>query len=142
MLQKTLEAKGLAFKLKTQTAEIVGSEDAGKAGRVTAVRFKDGAEVPADLVVMAVGIRPNFDLAAAAGLSPTMKSAHFSSTASHVARDCTSFSTAVITVVAAIFAINTRISVFLFVNALPPSGAPSSAPLQTRNTPTQRAKCS
>ncbi len=68
MLQKTLEAKGLAFKLKTQTAEIVGSEDAGKAGRVTAVRFKDGAEVPADLVVMAVGIRPNFDLAAAAGL--------------------------------------------------------------------------
>jgi nitrite reductase (NADH) large subunit len=68
MLQKTLEAKGLAFKLKTQTAEIVGSEDAGKAGRVTAVRFKDGAEVPADLVVMAVGIRPNTDLAAAAGL--------------------------------------------------------------------------
>ncbi len=68
MLQKTLEAKGLAFKLKTQTAEIVGSDDGGKAGRVTAVRFKDGAEVAADLVVMAVGIRPNTDLAEAAGL--------------------------------------------------------------------------
>jgi nitrite reductase (NADH) large subunit len=68
MLQKTLEAKGLSFKLKTQTAEIVGSEDEGKAGRVTAVRFKDGSEVPADLVVMAVGIRPNTDLAEAAGL--------------------------------------------------------------------------
>jgi nitrite reductase (NADH) large subunit len=70
MLQKTLEAKGLEFKLKTQTAEIVGShsDGAGKAGRVTAVRFKDGAEIPADLVVMAVGIRPNTDLAEAAGL--------------------------------------------------------------------------
>ena len=68
MLQKTLEAKGLAFKLKAQTTEIVGSEDGGKAGRVTAVRFKDGSEIPADLVVMAVGIRPNTELAEAAGL--------------------------------------------------------------------------
>jgi nitrite reductase (NADH) large subunit len=68
MLQKTLETKGLSFKLKTQTAEIVGSEGEGKAGRVTAVRFKDGSEVAADLVVMAVGIRPNTDLAEAAGL--------------------------------------------------------------------------
>ena len=68
MLQKTLEAKGLAFKLKTQTTEIVGSEDDGKAGRVTAVRFKDGSEIAADLVVMAVGIRPNTELAEAAGL--------------------------------------------------------------------------
>jgi nitrite reductase (NADH) large subunit len=68
MLQKTLEAKGLSFRLKTQTAEIAGSEDGGKAGHVTAVRFKDGSEIPADLVVMAVGIRPNTDLAEAAGL--------------------------------------------------------------------------
>ena len=69
MLQKTLEAKGLAFKLKAQTTEIVGSEDGGKAGRVTAVRFKDGSEIPADLVVMAVGIRPNMQLAKEAGLA-------------------------------------------------------------------------
>ncbi len=68
MLQKTLEAKGLEFKLKTQTSEIVGSAEGGKAGRVTALRFKDGSEIPADLVVMAVGIRPNTDLAEAAGL--------------------------------------------------------------------------
>ena len=68
MLQQSLEAKGLQFMLKTQTAEIVGDRDDGKAGRVKSVRFKDGAELAADLVVMAVGIRPNTDLAEAAGL--------------------------------------------------------------------------
>ena len=68
MLQQSLEAKGLAFMLKTQTAEIVGDRDDGKRGRVKSVRFKDGSEVAADLVVMAVGIRPNIELAQAAGL--------------------------------------------------------------------------
>ena len=42
MLQKSLEAKGLQFMLKTQTAEIVGDRDDGKGGRVKSVRFKDG----------------------------------------------------------------------------------------------------
>src|SRR5205814_8472370 len=50
-------------RLQTSTTEIVGRD-----GRVAAVRFKDGSEVPAELVVMAVGIRPNDDLAQAAGL--------------------------------------------------------------------------
>ena len=63
MLQKSLEAKGLKFLLKTQTQEIVG-----ESGHVTGVRFKDGTEVPADLVCMAIGIRPNTELAKAAGL--------------------------------------------------------------------------
>ncbi len=62
MLQASLEAKGLEFRLKTQTSEIVGNE------RVTGVRFKDGSEVAADLVVMAVGIRPNIALAESAGI--------------------------------------------------------------------------
>ena len=62
MLQKSLEDKGLRFRLKTQTSEIVGTD------RVTAVKFKDGAEVAADLVVMAVGIRPNTALAESAGI--------------------------------------------------------------------------
>ena len=35
---------------------------------MTAVRFKEGEETPADLVVMAVGIRPNTELAEAAGI--------------------------------------------------------------------------
>jgi len=68
MLQQSLEAKGLHFMLKTQTAEIVGDSDHGKGGRVKSVRFKDGSELAADLVVMAVGIRPNTDLAESAGL--------------------------------------------------------------------------
>ncbi len=63
MLQKSLEQKGLCFLMETQTAEI-----AGRDGRVSAVRFKDGSEIPADLVVMAVGIRPNVDLAQSSGL--------------------------------------------------------------------------
>ena len=38
-------------------------------GKVEAVRLKDGQGIPADIVVMAVGIRPNADLAQAAGLA-------------------------------------------------------------------------
>ena len=40
----------------------------GESGRVCAVSFKDGESIPADLVVMAVGIRPNTELAKSAGL--------------------------------------------------------------------------
>ncbi|HSD59223.1 MAG TPA: nitrite reductase large subunit NirB [Burkholderiales bacterium] len=64
MLQKSLEAKGLRFFLEKQTAELVP----GESGRVCAVRFKDGEAIPADLVVMAAGIRPNTELAEKAGL--------------------------------------------------------------------------
>ncbi|MEQ1518629.1 MAG: tripartite tricarboxylate transporter substrate-binding protein, partial [Usitatibacteraceae bacterium] len=39
-----------------------------EAGRVRAVQFKDGREIPADLVVMAAGIRPNTQLAESTGL--------------------------------------------------------------------------
>ncbi len=64
LLQKNLEAKGLEFLLQKQTAELVQ----GESGRVCAVRFKDGDIIPADLVVMAVGIRPNVALAESAGI--------------------------------------------------------------------------
>ena len=62
LLQKALENKGLNFMLSAQTAEIVGPD------RVTSVRFKDGSEIPADLVVMTAGVRPNIALAKEAGL--------------------------------------------------------------------------
>ena len=68
MLQHSLEAKGLRFMLKTQTSEILGGESGRKTGRVQGVRFKGGSELAADLVVMAVGIRPNTELAESAGL--------------------------------------------------------------------------
>ncbi|MCW5653531.1 nitrite reductase large subunit NirB [Hydrogenophaga sp.] len=59
LLRQSLEARGMRFLMNAQTQELLASED----GRVRAVRFKDGSEVPADLVVMAVGIRPNTALA-------------------------------------------------------------------------------
>ena len=64
MLQVSLEQRGLTFMLEQQTESILGDEH----GQVRAVRFKDGSEIPAQLVVMAVGIRPNTDLAESAGL--------------------------------------------------------------------------
>ncbi|MCU0956535.1 MAG: nitrite reductase large subunit NirB [Hydrogenophaga sp.] len=59
LLQQSLEERGMNFLIGAQTQELVGGDD----GRVKSVRFKDGSEVPADLVVMAVGIRPNTALA-------------------------------------------------------------------------------
>ncbi|MES2685538.1 MAG: nitrite reductase large subunit NirB, partial [Pseudomonadota bacterium] len=59
LLQKSLEDRGLKFLMGAQTQELVGGAD----GRVTSIKFKDGSEVAADLVVMAVGIRPNTELA-------------------------------------------------------------------------------
>ena len=59
MLQKALQERGMQFLMQAQTQELVGNAD----GRVCAIRFKDGSEIPADLVVMAVGIRPNTALA-------------------------------------------------------------------------------
>ena len=63
LLQKSLEDRGLKFLIGAQTQELVGSDDGGKAGRVTSIKFKDGTELATDLVVMAVGIRPNTQLA-------------------------------------------------------------------------------
>jgi nitrite reductase (NADH) large subunit len=68
LLQKSLEARGLKFLIGANTQALIGDRDAGKGGRVMAVQFKDGTEVPADLVVMAAGIRPNTELAEKIGL--------------------------------------------------------------------------
>ncbi len=68
MLQKNLEAKGLNFLLNKDTAQLIGHEDGQHQGRVKGVQFSDGLVVAADLVVMAVGIRPNFALAESAGI--------------------------------------------------------------------------
>ena len=64
MLQKSLEDRGLKFLLAKNTQELVGDGN----GHVQAIRFNDGLEVPAQLVVMAVGIRPNTALAEASGI--------------------------------------------------------------------------
>jgi nitrite reductase (NADH) large subunit len=64
LLQKSLEERGLKFLIGAQTQALIGDKD----GRVMAVQFKDGTEVPADLVVMAAGIRPNTELAEKIGI--------------------------------------------------------------------------
>jgi nitrite reductase (NADH) large subunit len=68
LLQSSLEARGLVFRIQAHTQALIGDRDEGRAGRVRAVRFADGSEVPADLVVMAAGIRPNTALAERIGL--------------------------------------------------------------------------
>ncbi|RRQ22580.1 nitrite reductase large subunit NirB [Thiohalobacter thiocyanaticus] len=62
LLKAELEGRGMRFLMPAQTEAILGRE------RVEAVRFRDGSELPADLVVMAVGIRPNIALAQKTGL--------------------------------------------------------------------------
>ncbi len=64
LLRADLQARGLTFLLGRETAALL---DDG-AGAVTAVQLNDGTQVPADLVVMAVGVRPDTTLAEAAGL--------------------------------------------------------------------------
>ncbi len=63
LLKRSLEQRGLNFMMPAQTSAILGDE------RVCAVTFADGTELPADLVVMAVGIRPNIALARDSGLA-------------------------------------------------------------------------
>lgn len=62
MLKKELEAQGMNFLMEKQTVEILGDD------RVTGLRFKDGSEVEADLVVMAIGIKPNTAIAKSSGI--------------------------------------------------------------------------
>ncbi|MGY2737179.1 nitrite reductase large subunit NirB [Sphingomonas sp. UYP23] len=63
LLKEALEARGQTILTGADTAEIYGQ------GKVEGVRLKSGHEIPASLVVMAVGIRPNVKLARAAGLA-------------------------------------------------------------------------
>jgi len=64
LLRKSLEDRGLKFMIGAQTQALIGDNS----GRVMAVQFKDGTEIPADLVVMAAGIRPNTTLAEKIGI--------------------------------------------------------------------------
>jgi nitrite reductase (NADH) large subunit len=62
LLQRDLDRRGIAFFTNGQTEEITGTECA------EGVQLADGRYIPADLVVLAIGIRPNIDLARDAGL--------------------------------------------------------------------------
>jgi nitrite reductase (NADH) large subunit len=62
LMQTELEAKGMTFLIDYDTAEFMGQD------RVEKVRFSNGIEVEADLVVIAVGVRPNIALAQQSGI--------------------------------------------------------------------------
>ena len=62
-LQRALETRGIEFRLGASTTEITGID-----GKVSSVTFKSGESIESDLVVMAVGIRPNVWLAESCGL--------------------------------------------------------------------------
>jgi nitrite reductase (NADH) large subunit len=62
MLRRELEKQGMKFLLAKQTEKIFGKK------RVEGLLFKDGSKVEADLIVIAVGVRPNIKLAADSGI--------------------------------------------------------------------------
>src|SRR4051794_17514505 len=62
LLQKAIEKRGIEVLTEANTSAILGDTP------VTGVRLEGGRTLPADLVVMAVGIRPNTPLAREAGL--------------------------------------------------------------------------
>lgn len=62
MMRSELEHKGIHFLMDYDTAEFIGQD------RVEKVRFTDGSEIDADLVVVAAGIRPNITVAQVSGI--------------------------------------------------------------------------
>ncbi|MBD3844426.1 NAD(P)/FAD-dependent oxidoreductase [Bosea sp. SSUT16] len=63
LLAAAMAARGIDVRLGAETKGFVGRD------HVEAVALTDGTEIPADLVVIAIGVRPNTGLARAAGLS-------------------------------------------------------------------------
>jgi nitrite reductase (NADH) large subunit len=66
MLRRSLEERGLNFLLSAETEAILVKK--GKSKRVSGVKLKDGTKIDADIVVMAIGIRPCIALAQNVGI--------------------------------------------------------------------------
>ncbi|PZU93954.1 MAG: assimilatory nitrite reductase large subunit [Chelatococcus sp.] len=63
ILARAMAERGVVVRLNSATRGFVGD------GKVEGVELQDGSVIPADLVVIAIGVRPNIDLAGAAGLA-------------------------------------------------------------------------
>ncbi|CAN7739874.1 FAD-dependent oxidoreductase [Bosea sp. LjRoot9] len=63
LLAAAITARGIDVRLSSATKGFVGTD------KVEGVELQDGTIIPADLVVIAIGVRPNIDLAKAAGLA-------------------------------------------------------------------------
>ena len=89
-MQDFHRARGVDVRLGARLAAIEGG------AKVSQVKLSDGTELPADLVLLAVGARPNDDLAAAAGLAcedgiVVDEQGHTADPAIYAAGDCTRF---------------------------------------------------
>jgi len=87
LLQTSLEARGMKFMLGKNTEALLS----GGTGRVNSVRLNEGLEIPADLVVIAAGIRPNYALAESSGLycgNGRVRGIHVSDTLQTVTDPC------------------------------------------------------
>lgn len=81
LLKRALERRGIRVMLNAATQAVEGDEHA------TGLRFADGTVLEAAQVVCAVGIRPNIDLAARAGLGikrGVLVNDHLETSAAHV----------------------------------------------------------
>jgi nitrite reductase (NADH) large subunit len=63
MLKRALEEKGIEVLLETATTRFIGGT------HVEAVEFKNGSRIAVEAAVVAIGIRPNAEIAAATGIS-------------------------------------------------------------------------
>ena len=63
LLKQDLERRGIRVMLEAKSAAVLGED------KVERLAFSDGQEIAVDMVVMAVGIAPNVQLAATAGLA-------------------------------------------------------------------------
>lgn len=63
LLAAAMAQRGIQVRLNASTKGFAGKD------RVEAVELADGTAIPADLVVVAIGVRPNIDLANAAGIA-------------------------------------------------------------------------
>jgi nitrite reductase (NADH) large subunit len=61
-LKQDMEKLGIEILLNKETVEIMGE------GNVEGLLFKDGSSIPAEVVVMSAGIKPNADLAKSSGI--------------------------------------------------------------------------
>ncbi len=69
LLRTTMERMGVAIHLEKNTSEILTRFDEDGIKRVSGLAFKDGTTLDCDMVVISAGIRPNAEIARAAGLT-------------------------------------------------------------------------
>lgn len=66
LLQAELESKGIEFHLGVKSERILTTDD--EAAKVAGIRLDNGLEIPASIIIMAAGIRPNISLAKESGI--------------------------------------------------------------------------